>query len=138
MLRNILIGILTATLVVALGTAAYNVMNAQAQGGIAAPLAGNGNGNGNGNGSGNGNSNAGNGQAAAGDHAAQLAAIPPADLSEQEKASLLFMYEEEKLARDVYNTLNATWNLPTFQNIAASEQMRRVDSVKALLDRYSA
>lgn len=129
MLRNILIGILAATLVVALGTAAYNVINAQAQGGIAAPLAGNGRGNGNGNG------NAGNGQAAAGDHAAQLAAIPPADLSAEEQASLLFMYEEEKLARDVYNALSVAWNLPTFQNIAASEQMH-MDSVKTLLDRY--
>lgn len=131
MLRNILIGILAATLVVALGTAAYNVINAQAQGGLAAPLAGNSNGNGNG----NGNGNAGNGQAAAGDHAAQLAAIPPADLSAEEQAGLLYMYEEEKLARDVYNALNATWNLTTFQNIAASEQMH-MDSVKSLLDRY--
>lgn len=52
MLRNLLVGILAATLVVALGTAAYNVISAQAQGGIAAPLAGNGRGNGNGNGNG--------------------------------------------------------------------------------------
>jgi hypothetical protein len=123
MLRNVLIGILAAILVVALGTAAYNVIGAQAQGAMTAPLAGNGNGNGN------------NGQVGVTDHAAQLAAIPPADLSAEEKASLLYMYEEEKLARDVYNALNATWNLPTFQNIAASEQMH-MDSVKSLLDRY--
>ncbi len=122
MLRNILIGTLSAILVVALGTAAYNVIGAQAAGGAAAPLTGNG--------------NAGNGQPGTEDHAAQLAAIPPADLSEQEKASLLFMYEEEKMARDVYTALNAAWNLSTFQNIAASEQMH-MDSVQTLLDRYA-
>ena len=47
MLKNILIGIFAAVLVVAIGTAAYNVIGAQAAGGVAAPAAGNGNGNGN-------------------------------------------------------------------------------------------
>jgi hypothetical protein len=46
------------------------------------------------------------------------------------------MREEEKLARDVYNTLYTTWNIPTFQNIAASEQMH-MDQISALLTRYN-
>lgn len=129
MVRNILIGTLTAILVVVIGTAAYNVIGVQAQGAVAAPLAGNGNGNGN---------PQATPQSPTGtqDHAAELAAIPASDLSAEEAAALLYMYEEEKLARDVYNALYATWNIPTFQNIAASEQMH-MDSIKSLLDRYA-
>lgn len=133
MLRNILIGTFAAILVVAIGTAAYNVIGAQAQGAVAAPLAGNGYGGNGGQGS--------NPQAmpqsatSTQNHAAELAAIPASDLSTEEAAALVYMYEEEKLARDVYNGLYATWNVPTFQNIAASEQMH-MDSVKSLLDRY--
>ncbi len=136
MVRNILIGTFAAILVVALGTAAYNVIGAQAQGAVTAPAAGNGYGNGNGNGN-QGNGQQANPQTGPGmqDHAAQLAAIPASDLSAEEAAGLLYMYEEEKLARDVYNTLYAAWSIPTFQNIAASEQMH-MDSVKSLLDRY--
>jgi hypothetical protein len=122
MLRNILIGIFSAILVVAIGTAAYNVVGVEAQ---ALPAA---------------TPYAGNIQSPVQtqdnhDHAAELAAIPVSDLSAEEAAGLLYMYEEEKLARDVYNALYATWNIPTFQNIAVSEQMH-MDSVKSLLDRY--
>jgi hypothetical protein len=46
------------------------------------------------------------------------------------------MREEEKLARDVYNALYTTWNIPTFQNIAASEQTH-MDQIAALLTRYN-
>jgi len=45
------------------------------------------------------------------------------------------MREEEKLARDLYNAFYATWGLPVFQNIAASEQTH-MDAIKVLLDRY--
>ncbi|MCG2786279.1 MAG: DUF2202 domain-containing protein [Anaerolineae bacterium] len=132
MLRNILIGIFSAILVVAIGTAAYNVIGAQAQGAVAAPLAGNGNGNSQGNGGAQANLQS---ATSTQEHAVELAAIPVSELSAEEAAGLLYMIEEEKLARDVYNTLYATWNIPTFQNIAASEQMH-MDSVKSLLDRY--
>ncbi|HNF94680.1 MAG TPA: DUF2202 domain-containing protein, partial [Anaerolineales bacterium] len=49
--------------------------------------------------------------------------------------ALLFMREEEKLARDVYNQMYALWGQPVFQNIAASEQTH-TDEIKLLLDRY--
>lgn len=58
------------------------------------------------------------------------------NLSAMEIEGLVFMREEEKLARDVYLTLYAKWGLPTFQNIAQSEQSH-MDAVKTLLDRYS-
>ncbi|WP_372809103.1 DUF2202 domain-containing protein [Pontiella sp.] len=58
-----------------------------------------------------------------------------ASLTEQEEADLLFMREEEKLARDVYIAFHALWGTPVFENISRSEQ-RHTDSVLALLDRY--
>ena len=50
--------------------------------------------------------------------------------------TLVFMREEEKLARDVYATLHERWNANVFQNIADSEQ-RHMDAVATLLARYS-
>jgi len=50
-------------------------------------------------------------------------------------AAIVFMREEEKLARDVYAVLADTWGLPTFSNIAASEQ-QHMDAVGGLLDAY--
>jgi hypothetical protein len=64
-----------------------------------------------------------------------IGAVPPAELSAEERAGLLFMYEEEKLARDVYLTLGAQFDVPVFENIAASE-MRHMSAVADLLDRY--
>ena len=57
------------------------------------------------------------------------------ELSEEEPAGLIFMREEEKLARDVYIKLYEEWGLPVFQNISRSEQAH-TEAVKALLDSY--
>ncbi len=57
-------------------------------------------------------------------------------LSDAEAASLLFMREEEKLARDVYQTLFMQWSQPVFINISTSEQ-RHMDSLAVLLNRYA-
>jgi len=65
----------------------------------------------------------------------ELAAIPASEVSDAEAESLVYMFEEEKLAHDVYITLNEAWDLATFQNIASSEQMH-MDAIQALLDRY--
>ena len=54
-------------------------------------------------------------------------------LTADEIAGLLFMREEEKLARDVYLTLNEQWGMNIFNNIAASEQMH-IDAVVNLLN----
>ncbi|HOS98528.1 MAG TPA: DUF2202 domain-containing protein [Deltaproteobacteria bacterium] len=58
-----------------------------------------------------------------------------AALSEEEIADLVFIREEEKLARDVYLTLSDTWGTGIFAIIASSEQTH-MDAVKTLLDRY--
>lgn len=58
-----------------------------------------------------------------------------APLSDAEIQTLTFMREEEKMARDVYLTLNDTWSQPVLANIARSEQ-QHMDSMLALLERY--
>lgn len=66
---------------------------------------------------------------------AQLATIPPATLTPDEVDGLLWMREEEKLARDVYLALYDLWQLPVFSNIARAE-LTHTDAVKTVLDRY--
>jgi len=56
-------------------------------------------------------------------------------LSPEEQDGLLYMREEEKMARDLYLAFYSRVKLPIFNNIAESEQMH-MDSVKFLLDRY--
>ena len=57
------------------------------------------------------------------------------EVSPEEANGLIFMREEEKLARDTYNTLYAKWGMRVFNNIAQSEQ-RHTDSIKLLLEKY--
>lgn len=56
-------------------------------------------------------------------------------LSQDEVDDLQFNREEEKLARDTYLTLFATWNISVFENIARSEQTH-MDSIGDLLVQY--
>ena len=131
-LKNILIGVLAAVIVIAIGASAYNAF---ASGGVSLPITipsyGQGNGGGNGNSGANGNGG-GQGQVSGVD----IASIPASDLSAEEAADLLFMREEEKLARDVYNQMFTLWGTQNFQNIASSEQ-QHMDQIKLLMDRYT-
>jgi hypothetical protein len=122
-LKTILAGILAAVIVIAIGASVYTTFAAPGTNIVSneSQTASNGNGNG-------GNS----GETGIG---TPVLDIPASDLSEEEAASLLFMREEEKLARDVYNALYTTWGQQTFTNIASSEQMH-MDEIKVLLDRY--
>jgi len=65
----------------------------------------------------------------------RLETLPVGTLSDDDAAALIYLREEEKLARDVYTTLGAKWDRRVFSNIAGAEQ-RHMDLVKALLDRY--
>ncbi len=56
-----------------------------------------------------------------------------ADTTEEQQ--LLYLREEEKLARDVYLALYDKWGVTEFSTIADSE-VRHMASVKNLLDRY--
>ncbi len=77
-----------------------------------------------------------NGKGQQGGGLANISALPLQELSSGEKAGLLQMREEEKLARDVYLALYEKWQLPIFTNIARSEQ-QHMDAVAALLKRYA-
>lgn len=61
---------------------------------------------------------------------------PAEELSQAETEALLFMREEEKLARDVYQAMFARWNVQAFSNIAKSEQ-RHMDALLCLLQKYN-
>ncbi|MEA3501660.1 MAG: DUF2202 domain-containing protein [Actinomycetota bacterium] len=60
---------------------------------------------------------------------------PAASISEEEAAGIVFMREEEKLARDVYLTLGDLWGLPIFDNIAASESTHMA-AILGLMETY--
>jgi len=64
-----------------------------------------------------------------------LDALPVGSLDQAEKDTLLYMYEEEKLARDIYALFADLWDKPMFANISRAEQTH-MDSVAALLERY--
>ena len=56
-------------------------------------------------------------------------------LTEAEEQHILYMREEEKLARDVYLTLYELWGAEIFANISESEQ-RHMDAIERLITRY--
>ncbi len=58
------------------------------------------------------------------------------NLIQTDKESLLFMLEEEKLARDTYNYLDNLWNITAFSNIKNSEQSH-MNAVSNLLTQYN-
>ena len=61
-----------------------------------------------------------------------LSALFAGALSTEDAEEVLWVREEEKLARDVYLTLYEQWGLTTFRNIAESEQTH-MDAVKEQL-----
>lgn len=63
-------------------------------------------------------------------------AVQAASLDPYEVESLLYVREEEKLARDTYLTLYDIWHTNIFQTIAGSEQ-NHMDAVLGLLDKYN-
>lgn len=61
--------------------------------------------------------------------------LPYETPSPSEQSTLLFMIEEEKLARDVYAFFYDTWRKPVFDNISASEE-NHMYAVRVLLNKY--
>ena len=58
-----------------------------------------------------------------------------ATLTMREKEGLLFIWEEEKAARDLYTSLYDKNNLSIFMNLGRSEQSH-MDQAKAIIDKY--
>lgn len=59
----------------------------------------------------------------------------PGTLTQEQADTLVFMREEEKMARDVYIELDGIWHDFIFQNISWSEQ-RHMDSLLTMLNLY--
>lgn len=66
----------------------------------------------------------------------EIDTLPVEPLTPQEEESLLFMREEEKLARDVYLYLYDIWGDKIFLNISDSEQ-QHTDAVLGLIEKYN-
>ena len=58
-----------------------------------------------------------------------------ATLTSREKEGMLFIWEEEKAARDLYTSLYEKNNLSIFMNLVRSEQSH-MDQAKAIIDKY--
>jgi hypothetical protein len=56
-------------------------------------------------------------------------------LSEEDVSGILYVREEEKLARDVYQVLYERWGVAVFSQIARSEQ-QHMDAMLGLVERY--
>jgi hypothetical protein len=59
----------------------------------------------------------------------------PEEINPADVEALVFMREEEKLARDLYLSFYELWGLNTFQNIARSEQLHS-EAVFELINQY--
>ncbi len=66
----------------------------------------------------------------------EIMSMPKGKLTKTEEQNILYIREEEKLARDVYLTLYHKWGLKTFANIAKSEQTH-MDLMKILIEKYN-
>jgi hypothetical protein len=66
----------------------------------------------------------------------QINSFPSEPLTNDEISSLKLMREEEKLAHDVYVTLNNKWSVNVYTNIASSEQTH-TSSILTLLNKYN-
>jgi len=64
-------------------------------------------------------------------------ALDASSLSAQLQADLLFMWEEEKLARDVYLVMYEKWGSNIFITIANNSEQSHMNSVKAMIDKYN-
>ena len=58
------------------------------------------------------------------------------NLTEREVKDLLYLLEEEKMARDVYTSFNEAYGMQVFEHIAQSEQ-RHMDKVRSLIESYN-
>ncbi|AMQ19158.1 hypothetical protein A0127_08280 [Thermococcus peptonophilus] len=65
-----------------------------------------------------------------------VSTLPAENLSQDEMAAILYMREEEKLARDVYLTLYNETGLTVFRNIEKSEETH-MDMVLSLIEKYN-
>ncbi len=67
---------------------------------------------------------------------AVVEALPAADLTKEQKYTLAYMWNEEKLAKDIYLALNEMTPSNTLYNIATRAETQHQEWVEALLQKY--
>jgi hypothetical protein len=65
----------------------------------------------------------------------QVGDIATSTLTDSERADILFVFEEEKMARDIYGVLGEAWGWRTIGHVSRSEQMH-MTAVGGLLESY--
>jgi hypothetical protein len=70
-----------------------------------------------------------------GNQCGAVAELPYQEVDAAEREDLVFMREEEKLARDVYRALDDLWGMRVFRNIGGAEQSH-MNAILSLLDKY--
>ncbi len=61
--------------------------------------------------------------------------MPKYDLTDEQISDIKYIFEEEKMARDIYRFFYDKWNLRVFDNISYAEQ-RHLDEVRELIEKY--
>ena len=62
--------------------------------------------------------------------------LPESNLTEEQKYTLAYMWNEEKLAKDIYLALYDMWGQQTFYNIATRSETRHEEAVESLVQKY--
>ena len=62
--------------------------------------------------------------------------LPESNLTEEQKYTLAYMWNEEKLAKDIYLALYEMWGQRTFYNIATRSETRHEEAVESLVQKY--
>jgi hypothetical protein len=78
-------------------------------------------------------------QALAGKSEGQLLvnSLPAATLNDEQKQLMVFMWNEEKMAKDVYVALNQVYPSQQINTIATQSEARHQEKVRALLEKYN-
>lgn len=66
----------------------------------------------------------------------QIAALPRSELSDEQRYTLAYMWNEEKLAKDIYLALNALTPHTTLSNIANNAESTHQSMVEELIEKY--
>lgn len=65
-----------------------------------------------------------------------IGALPTVALTEEQKYTLAYMWNEERLAKDIYLALNTLTPSTTLYSIATNAEARHVESVLKLIEKY--
>jgi hypothetical protein len=66
----------------------------------------------------------------------ELSDYPKAELVNEQKYALAYMWNEEKLAKDLYTAFAKKHSIKQFENIAKRSETRHVEMVEELVERY--